>query len=95
MKFNEIQIYIQYITLQLEGSKEQTHQLLLYRMIDLEDHQGSSQISTAYGLSPSLQSIRSSCAVARNSAVALDKACQKIRHWFLEVKIWKFLSKTV
>lgn len=28
-------------------------------------------------LSPSLQSIRSSCAVARNSAVALDKACQK------------------
>ena len=28
-------------------------------------------------LSPSLQSIRSSCAVARNSAVALDKACLK------------------
>lgn len=46
-------------------------------------------------LSPSLQSIRSSCAVARNSAVALDKACQKKTHWFLELKIWKFLSKTV
>lgn len=88
MKF----IYIQYITVQLEGSKEQTHQLLLYRMIDLEDHQGSSQISTAYGFESFTPKHSKLMRCGTQLCSGLDKACQKTTHWFLAVKIWKFLS---